>query len=216
VLLDGNKAADEDHMFELTAETCKKWFNGQRFGRIGTIGDGSCFFHSLCLSLNIAGYRSNERKKIAYALRKALSDSFKKEDYDKIIKEMNTLGKHKSFEEIKEGLENPKIWAEEIMIRWSSKFLGANVIFINLSDNKNAPYCGVHDEITLIDVKRCTKPGIPTIIVGWVNSSHFELLARIDDIGEDVKVRTAFDPQNSTDLKTIQNLMKSYKAHCRV
>ena len=101
LLLDGNKAADEDQMFELPSDVCKKWFNGQRFGRIGTIGDGSCFFHSLCLGLNIAGYRTSEKKKIAYALRKALSDSFRKEDYAKISKAMESQ-KHKSYEEIKE------------------------------------------------------------------------------------------------------------------
>lgn len=217
MLLDGNKAAEEDELFELPSDVCKKWFNGHRFGRIGTIGDGSCFFHSLCLGLDVAGYRnSQERKKVAYALRRALSDSFKIEDFNKIIKIMDSK-KNKTFEEIKEGLLNPKTWAEEIMIRWTSKFIGANIIFINLSDNKNAPYCGVHDSITLTDVKRCLKPGVPTVIVAWVNSSHFELIARIDDVDStNVKVRTAFDPNHSEDLKTIQNLMNSYKVHCHL
>jgi hypothetical protein len=71
--------------------------------------------------------------------------------------------------------------------------------------------------MTLADTKRCLKPGVPTIVVAWINSSHFELLARIDAVDNDnVKLRSAFDPENEKDLKTIQNLMKSYRVHCKI
>ena len=214
LLLDGNKPASEDHLYELPAEVCKRWFNGHRFGRIGTIGDGSCFFHSVCLGLNIGSYRNGERQKIAWALRKVLSDSFQKKNFDEISATL--VGKNsKSFEDIKKAMKNPKTWAEEIMIKWCSRFLKANIIFLNLSNNSNVPYCGVHDIMTLEEVKRCIRPELPTVIVAWVNSSHFELICRIDKVtSKDVSLRTAFDPNNVADLETIENLMKSYRSHC--
>jgi hypothetical protein len=117
-----------------------------------------------------------------------------------------------SYEDFKKKLLDPKIWAEETMIRWTSKNLGANIIFVNLGDEKNTVFCGVHDKRSAEDIARCKEPKIPMIIVAWVGFSHFELICRDD--GD--SFRLMFDPKNEKDLKTIQSVMSAYNNKCKL
>ena len=217
LLLDGNKAAGDDILFELSKEVVDKWFENGRYGRIGTIGDGSCFFHSICKSLNLNDYMScssEKRKKISGALRQHLSETFNEDDFNEIEKTL--VGRNKlSFQSIKTKMAEPKTWAEEIMIKWTSKVLKANIIFLNLGDNENNMFCGVHDIQTLKDIKTCKEPTKLTVIVAWIGHEHFELIVRIDEIDDtEVSIRRAFNPEHTRDLDTITNIMRSYKNKC--
>lgn len=220
VLLDGNSPAREDVFYELSNDVIKTWFKSGRYGRMGTIGDGSCFFHSVCLALNRENYKyekTDRRKEIAIKLRHELSENFTEEAYEDIRKTLITKN-HKTYEIIKDMLLKPSTWAEEIMIKWTSKYLNVNIIFLNLGDNENRMYCGVHDTSTAEAVKACHKPEMVTLIVAWISHEHFELVVRLDSVNENknITIRTAFMPKYEKDLLTIQNVMRSYITGCRV
>lgn len=219
-LLDGNSPAREDIFYELPNEVIKTWFKNGRYGRMGTIGDGSCFFHSVCLALNRDNYKhekTERRKEIAIKLRHELSENFTEEAYNDILKTLVTKN-IKTWALIKEMLAKPSTWAEEIMIKWTSKYLHINVIFLNLGDNENKMYCGVHDTSTTEALKACHKPDMITVIVAWVSHEHFELVVRLDEIRDQksISVRTAFVPKYEKDLSSIQNVMSAYMGACRV
>jgi len=217
ILLHGNEPAEVDELWELPASTVKKWFSEGRYGRLGTIGDGSCFFHSVCKALDHHNYskcRTSKRQDIIRAFRKVLGDKFTRNSFDEISKVSKST---KRYEEIKEMFEDPQVWAEEVMIRWCSEALHANIVFLNLSDNANTMYCGVHDKSTAESMKRCEDPKIPTIIVAWINKMHFELIVRIDAVeAHRIKIKKMFVPDNSEDLMTINNLMRAYASACKI
>lgn len=208
-LLSGNKGAELDHTHGLPKKIVENYFNGANYYRIGTIGDGSCFFHSICLALNVRKYVSKdtkERQEIAHKMRKILCHRITQHEYDTLNHSTT------SFDDFKKKLLDPKIWAEEIMIRWTSKHLGLNIIFVNLGDEKNTVFCGVHDKGTAEDIARCKEPNTPMVIVAWVGFSHFELICRDD--GDSLRVM--FDPKNEKDLKTIESVMSAYNSKCKL
>ena len=209
--------ANLDHLHELDRDTVTKIFglNGNeiRLARVGTIGDGSCFFHSVCLATNLHNYASvttQERKDIAYQLRRDISDALTEEDFE---------GKKADFQKFKDSILEPKTWANEKMIKWASKFMNKNIVFINLSDNKNQLFCGVVHETLLDAVKKCAShdSGIPTILVGWIDHSHFESIVRIDSVSNDlINTTSQFCPTNKKDLDTtIIPLMLAYSKKCK-
>jgi hypothetical protein len=218
ILLSGNTPAELDHLHEIDANTVHKIFgfedNKIRLGRIGTIGDGSCFFHSCCLAMNLHDYASLQapgRKEIAYKLRSDMSDSLTPSEFEK-------LGKSSQYEEFKDEIRQPKTWADEKMIKWASKYLNANIVFINLSNNKNQLFCGVVNDSFLEAVKKCAtrKSEIPTILIGWIDHSHFECIVRIDSVNDhSVNTTSMFVPSNKKDLETtIIPMMLAYVTKC--
>lgn len=205
--------AELDNVYELNRLSVEKWFRSGRFARIGTIGDGSCFFHSVCMALNPQSYRSatvENRKRMAHGLRCGFARRLTRDVYDDIV---GVMKYDKTYETVKADLCKPSEWADELMIKLASTVLGVNIIFVDMS--KDSVYCGVHSEKALEAAKRHQKPEVVTIVVAWVQHAHFEVIGRIDSVGpSDVKVRLAFDPSNVEDAITIQNLMETYKSRC--
>ena len=219
LVLPGNSAGKQDHLYEFAGPIVKRWFGPGRYGRVGTIGDGSCFFHSLCMALDVQDYvakNATERKAVAHTLRCKLSKNFTEEDYNAIVDTMATKPSA-SYLDIKRQLCEPATWAEEIMIKWTSKALDTNIIFLNLSDEANTLYCGVHDAATAAAVKKDQRPEWPTVVVAWIDHAHFELVVRIDDVDKShVTIRRVFDPLVTEDLETIDHLMKAYMSKCHI
>lgn len=218
-LLDGNAAANDDAVYELKPEVATRWFNTGRYCRIGTIGDGSCFFHSVCKALDVKNYRecSNaERKNLIKHFRAGLSSRYNEETHAKISGEL--VGQKKIvYETMKTDLAKTATWADEAMIRYTAMTLGCNIIFFNVGNNANKMYCGVHDANTMQAIANCGVPTACTIIVAWVDHSHFELVGRIDEIGpSEVQVRVVFDPMVPKDLETIENVMRAYQVKCKL
>ena len=217
-LIDGNSAANDDSVYELSKDVVRNWFNDGRYCRIGTIGDGSCFFHSVCKALNVKKYRDLEgpqRRALIKQFRRGLSDSFNEGHYTEINGSL--VGSNKrTFEQMKQALGQVPTWADEAMIRYVSGKLGCNIVFLNFGDNANKMYCGVHQANTLQAVAQCGRPKSPTIIVAWVDHSHFELVGRIDEVGpEKAMIRVVFDPADARDQETIQNVMRAYAVKCK-
>tara|TARA_B110000090_G_scaffold134221_2_gene147786 strand:- start:6299 stop:6901 length:603 start_codon:yes stop_codon:yes gene_type:complete len=164
------------------------------YARVGTIGDGSCFFHSVCYAINKDGYirlNQTEKKLIAHKYRQKFAAQSNKDNMlESLCARRNVCPKQ---EDLSRKLMDPKTWADQEMIMWASEVLGKNIVFVD--DNKRGPqmYCGVHNDGD-------------TIIILWIKKSHFELVAKVHDIGE----------QNFT-LQTIFNrpgVMDSYRAQC--
>jgi len=219
LVLDGNRPGTEDHFYEFPQTVARKWFGEGRYGRLGTIGDGSCFFHSICYATNAKDYRDasySERQKIAHGLREGLARHFTEDAYASILAEAKTSKVPKAFGAMKAAMAEPKTWAEEIMIRWTSSQLGLNIVFLNVGNNTNNMYCGVHNKVATEAFKRCA-PTWPVVIVVWVDHSHFELLCRLDEIREDsIRLRPFFDPQVPEDQETIEKVLAAYVMACNV
>lgn len=196
-----------------------RWFKEGRYGRLGTIGDGSCFFHSVCYALNYKGYCKKPRESrqaIASKLRCNVGDKLTPDVFE-ALKATLVTPTQKTYAEVKELLCKPSVWAEEIMIKWTSQLLNCNIVFMNVGNNANTMYCGVHDAKTAEALKKCTRPNVPTVVVVWVDHQHFELLVRIDSVGpKAVKVRKAFDPKDPKDLETIRHVMAAYMKSCKI
>lgn len=139
-----------------------------------------------------------EKKKFVHAFRcDVVSTAFTDEEYK--------LSKHKleSRASIKKRMCTPSAWADETMIRFASKLLNANILFIDM--RKRETYCGIHHD-KLISGKDTS---LPTILIAWVNYEHFEPIVRIDDPATG-RLTTAFDYSD----KMVQHLLAAYKSKC--
>lgn len=179
------------------------------FGRMGVLGDGSCFFHSVCALKNIDNYlyvSFKKQKEIAYEFRCAFASNFTKEEYKKLSK----ISKHSEPYEVEhDGFCSPKVWADEVMIRHASKILNLNLIFLDLKNFK--AYCGVHGNETFDAMT-----SQPTALIAWVSRSHFEPIVRIDDPEEGL-ITTIFEPSKSKkDADLVETIMDKYFKSCDI
>ena len=197
-------------MYELSRDLCEEWFNGARCARVGTIGEGSCFYHSLCFCMNLDDYvgtkTEKEKKEITYSFRKQFQDTFTEDVYEELKKVCNTS---KSFEQIYEEIKKPTKWADEVQIRHASNVLNINVMFMDL--RKKKVYCGVHSNKLMYPTRQSQMTQIPTIIVAWINNEHFEPIVRLEDINTG-NLRTMF--KYPEDKEFLDSLITKYKSVC--
>jgi hypothetical protein len=180
-----------------------------KFGRMGVLGDGSCFFHSVCALKNRDNYlyvSPKKQKEIAYEFRCQFAKNFTKEEYKKFSK----VSKHaEPYETEHDGFCSPKVWADEVMIRHASKILNLNLIFLDLKNFK--AYCGVHGHET-----QDSKTKQSTGLIAWVGRSHFEPIIRIDDAEEGL-ITTIFEPhKNEQDANLVESIMDKYFKSCEI
>jgi len=180
-----------------------KWMRDNRFGRMGVQGDGSCFFHSVCVILNLNDYvhkTPKEQRDIAYEFRCKFSTLMSAEEF-KLLG-----GQSKGTE----GFCSVKVWADEKMIKIASSILNMNLIFFDLSDD--SVYCGVHGKAS--ETKNVLQK---TGLIAWVgNRDHFEPIVRIDDADSGI-ITTCFEPLKSElDKKIVNEIMKQYFQSCKI
>jgi hypothetical protein len=195
---------------ELPPELTCSWMAGHgRFGRMGVQGDGSCFFHSVCSILNKSGYLFHENKKqreIAYEFRCEFSKKFTPKEYKELSAKSSTK---KSFEYEYDGFCSPKVWADEVMIRYASRALDMNLVFLDLESGD--AYCGVHGENADENLQEVSQQ---TGIVAWVGRKHFEPIVRIDDPDNGI-ITTLFEPSKyENDRKLVLDFMRTYSEEC--
>lgn len=131
--------------------------------RTGVHGDGSCFFHSLATALNACQPTD-----------KACGHRFRTEELQGLLtrEKWNLFWKKKGFEDSIPSFEKakttmPKIsgrgaWAYDALIVFCLEEAGYNYIFFDAREGN--PFCGVFGELK----------EKPTIVILWVNASHFE------------------------------------------
>lgn len=186
--------------------------------RIGTIGDGSCFFHSVCLAIDEHPLWKNsyvnadraERQAITRSLRRTLSDSVTEDKLKMIFSEATNSIEHPSLEEFKQKLADPKEWANEPIIRYTSKQLNKNIIFLNLTSN--APFCNVHHPEIMRNIHCTTCDALETILVAWVKNQHFELIG----ILQNIDTKYLYIESLIKDPKVIKIIMEEYFKQCKL
>ena len=175
--------------------------------RRGSWGEGTCFFHSLLAELNWKGYNAKserEQKVLAYKFRCGLGNFITIKELEKeLVNSRMTLDDlPENPEELENKLCNPKVWADEILIRTMSRVFHASLIFWDATSNKF--YCGVHG----------TDPTHQCVfLIMWIDHSHFEAVVLTDARGRMLKQHPGkFEPGHP--LHT--GLMHVYKTMCRV
>lgn len=190
----------------------------EKLVRIGTIGDGSCFFHSVCMAIDehplwdksyIKADRA-ERQAITRQLRKTLAESVTEDQLKKIYAEATNSIDHQSIDEFKRKLNNPKEWANETIIRYTSKTLNKNIIFLNLSSN--APFCNVHHPEIMRNIHCTTCDAIETIMVAWVKNQHFELIGLLMNVDS----KYIYIECLIKEPKIIKKIMEEYFKQCKI
>jgi len=135
--------------------------------KIETIGDGSCFFHSLfSIFLKYRNMSSSDKKSYVYRFRKALAnrltfDSFcSLPTFEPLVKHLND--KIPVYNEFITRLSSPSEWACNYIISYTAHVLNLNIIV--LDDN----------ERIILDEKK--NDVLATVFMSLVNDNHFELL----------------------------------------
>lgn len=220
-MLPTSTAAPPNEVYELPLSVTEKLRlpKSVRLVRMGVHGEGSCAYHSICAALNIKDYvhKSNsEQLKIAHDFRCRFKDTFDQSEFKSILKTVPTSYK-KTYNEVSEALCNPYAWADEVTIKYASKMLKANIIFLDIEANKF--YCGVHDSRVLQEGKALESQRIdaPTIIVHWCNKSHFEPIGQIVKIGDNsTRLQLIFRPhKRKNDRMIVNSLMGAYSRECK-
>jgi hypothetical protein len=211
----GIKGLANMKVVELPRKLTCSWMRGEGiFARMGVQGDGSCFFHSVCALTNRNNYlfeTPSKQKDIAYEFRCDFASKFTKDQYKELSKKS---GSRKSHESYSDGFCSPKVWADETMIRYASRVLDINLIFLDLEND--SAYCGVHGEKADEDLTAGNDVMQTTGIIAWVSKQHFEPIVRVDDAlkGE---ITTLFEPgKNNQDKKLISEFMKTYSDSCNL
>jgi hypothetical protein len=211
-------------VYELDPAVSKKWFGDTgTYARMGVEGDGSCFFHSVCVILDIDGYVQQPKAKqseIAHTFRCQFQRAFSESQYEHLSAGLAT---GKDFKETREALCRPEVWADEVMIKHAASVLNMNLVFLDMS--KATLYCGVHGAETLEATSPRRKgkarsktaiPKQPTGVIAWVSKSHFEPIVRIEKLeAERGLVRGLFEPAKSdADARMVAHLMQAYANKC--
>ena len=184
------------------------YFRNNIMIRYGVMGDGTCFYYSLCAILNIDQFLSQPVEKqidIGRGFRCNLTQDLTWEEWVSFLNIKNIKApKIKSLDQLKHKLCSYKVWADEPVIRFIMYKLRVNLLF--LDEQLNRLYCGV------------TEPGCDlTAIIYWVDKSHFEPLGRLNalDVDED-RVAVQFQFIKGHDDEFIQNLEQKYGFQCHV
>lgn len=145
--------------------------------RRGSWGEGTCFFHSLLAELNWKGYNTKserQQKVLAYKFRCGLGHFITVPELEKelIVSRMRRDELPRSAADLEEKLCDPKVWADEIIIRAVSRLFHCNLLFWDGVGNQF--YCGVHGS---------NAPAQPLFIILWIDHSHFEGVVLTDKRG---------------------------------
>ena len=194
------------------------------FYRFGVKGEGSCFFHSFCLAMNILNYHQayldhnvEECQRIAQDTRCSCVSNMSVDGYHAFLEDEkkltpNTFQFHNvvdrqrelidSEEQLHDKFCNLYIWADEPMIRMISRQYNLNILALDISGNKL--YCGVHG--IQIDSQ-------PLLLIAWTDRKHFEPIGRFISIDKDnIQVQFLFHP--GKDQKIIDYIMHKYDLTC--
>lgn len=199
-------------------------------GRRGVHGDGSCFFHAVCVALNTENYlhvSPTEQKHIGHVFRCNFNNHITNRRWKTFLKK-HDVQTDVTFEKLKQNFCTNHFWADELMIKLVSDVLRLDLIFLN--GNTGEIYCGVHG-----------KKKDPMIVIMWIKESHFEpvfcirytdhensrhepptperlsdngLRVQVPGDGSNVKVQFKFTWEHDSDI--INSVLNNYRRQCSV
>ena len=152
----------------------KREYFDNTFKRYGVHDDGSCFFHTICAAMNIDGYLDSgikERENIGRKFRKKIRNEISKKNWNKVWTKRGVLraGGLPSLKKMKTMLGDHRTWADVYIILYVMDKMNKNMLFFDMSTSSESLYCGVRGLNTHAQ---------DTILVAWVNHSHFEPICR--------------------------------------
>jgi len=167
--------------------------NGRDWYRMGSHGDGSCFFHSLAAGLNYKQFHEhspNAQVAIGRNLRREMQRSITDEAWGAFWDSHGLINDVPTASEARFQLGDYKVWANLYVIIWTMITLKANCIFYDFSDKGN-PYCGVTADAKFRKTKspRGEQSKLPdlhwcVILIAWIGRSHFEPMCLVRDVTE--------------------------------
>ena len=231
------KPLDTGLLLELPPEILTKWCDFPKngtFARMGVNGEGSCFFHSFLSILNPHNFinlREEEQIKIANKFRCTFSEKFTLDEFDRLSKrtekgseprKLRGRGSNqkkqlqKEFKKAQSAFCKPSVWADETNIRFVSKLLNLNLVFVDFSRTSHV-YCTMHGDEALHNMEECDpiRELQKTGIIAWIDKSHFEPIVRIDN-SETGEITGLFDPSVEKDAAFLQHFMTMYKKECNL
>lgn len=165
---------------------CKLPFS---FSSYSTIGDGSCFLHSIMMAFNKTYIKSNssQRRKMVRNLRSAISDYIQESDiYDQLsrgeLKEISKFVPLMDKENMKKYI-NSNQWISYHFVELISKVLDLNIFII--THNTNTIY-------NLGDNEIYYKKNRNSVFINYINQAHFETLGIKTPDG----LKTLFSPSS--------------------
>jgi len=153
-----------------------------KFKRLYTFADGSCFFHSVAMALNLDNCMQktgNAKREVGLELRKKICSTYA--NYVASLDDDIRLAVDKEGKCIIQSIDdacNPRVSAGEELWRLTSKFLCITIV---VCESPGKSY------ITP-DIKS-DQPD-KTIILAWINRNHFEPIIMIDKSGNSQGVFT--------------------------
>ena len=210
--LSSSTAGETNQVYELSTDLCKKYFGGFRCARVGTIGDGSCFYHSVCFCMNLDDYvnlSTPKKKELVHKWRKQFAKTFTPTVYATLLKVFPDTTK--TYEQYLDDFVSSTTWADQIQIKHVSNELNTNIMFIDMRNNN--PYCGMHNNRVLYSPLNGGNNDINTILIAWVNHEHFEPIVQLKDVSTG-HLRTVF--KSPEDNSLIQPLVQNYMTKCKI
>ena len=193
--------------------------------RMGTHGEGSCLYQSLAAAINYRGFDPATRElrpfdpeaRDGYMFeadlhrRGAMGREFRSWLREYLTPELYEETRAAApdqvvlpYESLLAALDDPSVWAENTAIKILSRALRANVLFLDSTTQKF--YCGMHEAPEDADT---------TIMVLWLNRSHFEpIMAVVDSGPRTMRVLPMFTKANSRLI--MDRVYRAYSAQCGI
>lgn len=169
---------------------------------MSTIGDGSCFLHSVLLAFNSEYRKENnaKRKKIVYKLRKDLSNVLIEKEDDKSYYQNLSRGEIENISKALPDLQinnmkkylNSHRWLNIYYLELISNQLNIDILIYNQRSKKF--YITGDEEIY--------HKGRNTIIINYIEDCHFETIG--------VKMKSGIKTFFTPDCEIIENIKKEY------
>jgi len=172
----------------------KEWY------RAGTNADGTCFYHTVGYAINYRGYwtkDAEEQQKLGKHFRKVIFDNTTEAAWERFWEKKGVgMAAVPNIDEIRKQISNSRTWADVFAILYVCDVLRLNILVFDVS--AGSLYCGTHN----------AKRDRPTILMAWIQNSHFEPLMELDT--KTFKVRTLFS--KSIDGKgVLDHILREYE-----
>lgn len=151
----------------LTSAIVHKYFDGEHMYRYGVLGDGSCFYYSLCAATNCNNYlyeSQPKQVKIGKKFRCSFTDNLTPSKWKAFVQQHGFL--EQDLRTVKDKFCTPSVWADEPLIQYVMEHTGLDIVFVD--ETLTRLYCNVGNPSAQ-----------KVVIILWSNKSHFEPVARV-------------------------------------
>jgi hypothetical protein len=170
--------------------------------RVGVLGEGSCFFLSVCAALNKQNFLSKDE-----GTQRKIGNEFRCNYFDTTIQKHWQKYGYNSQNDAKQKFCNPSTWADASTFKLVADQLHHRIIVINTDAVTSGEGFPLHCECFGNDT-------LPLLVILWVNQCHFEPVGVVvASKAAHVGVQFKFDPVK--DAKLVGHLLESFERICQ-